>query len=122
MPNIASSVSDLYKNDPRREGGFSIFYTAINIGAFFPPLVAAFIIQTYGWYAAFFMAAIGVLIGLLTMLLRKINHKQASYKKIGITILIIITMIVALVFLMNHVMLANIALFAVSFVLLVLLS
>ena len=33
-PNISSIVGDLYeKNDPRRDGGFTIFYMGINLGS-----------------------------------------------------------------------------------------
>ena len=42
-PNVSSIVGDLYPNseDPRRDGGFTIFYMGINIGSLIPPLIAA---------------------------------------------------------------------------------
>ena len=40
-PNISSIVGELYEpNDIRRDGGFTIFYMGINIGAFFAPFMA----------------------------------------------------------------------------------
>lgn len=66
MPNISSVLGQIYEeNDPRREGGFSILYSAINIGAFIPPLISASIIAFYGWHAAFFIAGIGTLLSVL---------------------------------------------------------
>ncbi len=42
-PNISSIVGELYEpNDIRRDGGFTIFYMGINIGAFFAPFVCGF--------------------------------------------------------------------------------
>ena len=39
-PNISTLVGKLYKpGDPRRDGGFTIFYMGINIGAFIAPIV-----------------------------------------------------------------------------------
>jgi POT family proton-dependent oligopeptide transporter len=39
-PNISSLVGKLYKQgDPRRDGGFTIFYMGINIGALLAPVV-----------------------------------------------------------------------------------
>jgi POT family proton-dependent oligopeptide transporter len=64
-PNISSLVGQLYEqNDPRRDGGFTIFYMGINIGAFLAPLACGFIGQTYGWHYGFGLAGIGMLIGL----------------------------------------------------------
>ena len=44
--NCTSLVGMLYeKNDPRRDGGFSIYYMGINIGALIAPLILGFIAQ-----------------------------------------------------------------------------
>lgn len=41
-PNISSLVGKLYKpGDPRRDGGFTIFYMGINLGALLAPLACA---------------------------------------------------------------------------------
>ena len=65
-PNVSSIVGELYgENDPRREGGFSIFYAGINIGGMIPPLLIAGLIYFFGWWSVFVMAAMGVLLGLV---------------------------------------------------------
>lgn len=46
-PNISALVGSLYgEGDDRRDAGFSIFYTGINIGAFAAPLVTGFLAQS----------------------------------------------------------------------------
>ncbi|HPQ66357.1 MAG TPA: peptide MFS transporter, partial [bacterium] len=63
-PNVSGVVGQLYgKNDPRRDGGFTIFYAGINIGSVIPPLVTGWIIIRFGWHPAFLVAASGVLVG-----------------------------------------------------------
>lgn len=63
MPNISSTLGKIYReNDSRRESGFAILYSAVNLGAFIPPLICTGIIVHFGWHAAFFMAGIATLI------------------------------------------------------------
>lgn len=62
-PNISTIVGTLYAtDDPRRDGGFTIFYMGINLGSlisqFFCPLLAVW----FGWWAGFGLAAIGMLV------------------------------------------------------------
>lgn len=65
-PNVSSLVGRLYQEkDPRRDGGFTIFYMGINIGAFLAPLTCGYIGETYGWHFGFGLAGIGMLVGLL---------------------------------------------------------
>ena len=67
--NISTVVGALYdKDDPRREGGFTIFYLGINIGAAIAPLLCGYLGQTYGWSYGFGLAGIGMLAGLLLFL------------------------------------------------------
>ena len=43
-PNISTMVGTLYEDgDPRRDGGFTIFYMGINIGAMLSPLVCGWL-------------------------------------------------------------------------------
>lgn len=64
-PNISTIVGSLYKqNDPRRDGGFSIFYMGINLGAFTSALACGYLGETYGWAYGFGLAGIGMLAGL----------------------------------------------------------
>jgi len=65
-PSISSIVGDLYSfNDPRRDGGFTLFYMGINLGSLFPPLIVGTVILGLGWYAGFAMASLGMIIGLV---------------------------------------------------------
>ena len=57
------------EGDPRRDGGFTIFYMGINLGAFVATLLCAYLGETYGWRYGFGLAGIGMVIGLLTFLL-----------------------------------------------------
>lgn len=69
-PNVSSIVGDLYRQgDPRKDGGFTLFYMGINIGSLLPPLVAGWLVTAYGWHAGFLLAAIGMLIGLFTFVM-----------------------------------------------------
>ncbi|MFD7289874.1 peptide MFS transporter [Streptomyces sp. NPDC059863] len=69
--NISTMVGHLYDgpNDPRRDGGFTIFYMGINIGAFFAPLIIGTVGETYNWHLGFALAALGMGIGLIMFLL-----------------------------------------------------
>jgi POT family proton-dependent oligopeptide transporter len=54
------------KNDPRRDGGYTLYYLAINFGAFVAPFVcAAWIGVHYGYRLGFVAAAAGMLLGTL---------------------------------------------------------
>ncbi len=60
-PNIATMVGQLYsQNDPRRDGGFTIFYMGINLGSTLSILLCPLIAKYYGWSAGFVLAAIGM--------------------------------------------------------------
>lgn len=63
----ASSVlGELYSaDDTRRDGGFSIFYMGINIGAFIGPLCTAWVQEHHGYHWGFATAAAGMALGLL---------------------------------------------------------
>ncbi|HVV68311.1 MAG TPA: oligopeptide:H+ symporter [Gammaproteobacteria bacterium] len=65
-PNVSSIVGDLYApGDPRRDGGFTLFYMGINIGALVPPLIAGTLTEHYGWHSGFLLAAAGMILGLV---------------------------------------------------------
>ncbi len=64
-PNISTLVGRLYgENDPRRDGGFTVFYMGINLGAFFSPLVCGTLGEKLGWHYGFAAAGFGMLAGL----------------------------------------------------------
>lgn len=65
-PNISTVVGQLYeKNDPRRDGAYTIFYMGINLGAFFSPLVCGYLGETIGWHYGFAAAGVGMVAGLI---------------------------------------------------------
>jgi POT family proton-dependent oligopeptide transporter len=65
-PNISTIVGGLYEEgDPRRDGGFTIFYMGINLGAFFSPLVCGSLGENVGWHYGFSAAGVGMVIGLI---------------------------------------------------------
>ncbi|PHZ83990.1 peptide MFS transporter [Paremcibacter congregatus] len=67
--NISTIVGALYgPNDPRRDGGFSIFYMGINLGSLFSTALVGYVGETYGWNYGFSIAGIGMLFGLLVFL------------------------------------------------------
>lgn len=90
-PNISSMLGMLYKEgDPRRDGGFSIFYMGINIGAMLSPIVCGYFAQAkefkswlssagfspeHSWHWGFGAAGVGMMIGLI--------HYVLQWKQLG---------------------------------------
>ena len=65
-PNISSLVGSLYEQkDPRRDGGFSLFYMAINVGATAAPFVCGTLGQKVGWHWGFGAAGVGMVFGVI---------------------------------------------------------
>ena len=80
-PNISTMVGSLYEaGDVRRDAGFSIFYTGINIGAFAAPILTGWLAQsdqfksllrgwgldpTRSWHWGFAAAGVGMVIGII---------------------------------------------------------
>ena len=64
-PNISASVGEFYQpGDPRRDGGFTIFYMGINVGAALGPIVCGYLAQD-NWHYGFGAAGVGMLLGLV---------------------------------------------------------
>lgn len=73
-PNISSMVGELYKEgDSRRDAGFGLFYSGINIGALLGGAICVYLGTSpdYGWSYAFLSAAIVMFFGLITFILTK---------------------------------------------------
>lgn len=73
-PNISTLVGRLYlPNDPRRDGGFTIFYMGINLGALIAPIACQQISIAMGtdgrpdYRYGFLIAGIGVLLGVVCL-------------------------------------------------------
>ena len=90
-PNISSMVGQLYKDgDPRRDAGFSFFYMGVNLGAFIGgylciaiaegSLLSNLIPENLRWNVAFGLAAIVMIISLLTF-----TQTQKSMANIGLS-------------------------------------
>lgn len=70
-PNISTMVGELYDNsDPKKDGGFTIFYMGINLGAFLSPLVAGKLGEQVAWQYGFLAAGIGMVIGTFWFFIR----------------------------------------------------
>ncbi|MFI3281282.1 MAG: peptide MFS transporter [Rikenellaceae bacterium] len=70
-PNISTMVGQLYDdNDPRKDGGFTIFYMGINLGAFIAPLVAGYLGENVAWQYGYLSAGIGMLVGVTWFICR----------------------------------------------------
>ncbi len=64
-PNISTIVGTLYPaGSHRRDGGFTIFYMGVNLGAAMSPLLCGYIGETYGWHYGFGLATLGMIVGL----------------------------------------------------------
>ncbi len=80
-PNISTMVGTLYKaNDARRDAGFSLFYSGINVGALLGGYACIYIGKNYSWNLAFGLAGIVMTISLLTFV-----FTQKSMADIGIS-------------------------------------
>ncbi|MBI2257523.1 MAG: peptide MFS transporter [Flavobacteriia bacterium] len=120
-PNISSMVGQLYKeNDTRRDAGFLLFYSGINIGAFIGGYIiaigkgtmfASFIPEALRWNFAFGASAVAMFISLLTFMLTKkslgtiglsplLNLSQTKQKTYEYSVYIGALLVVPLVMLM----------------------
>jgi len=64
--NASSLLGTLYdKGDARADGGFTLFYLGINLGAFVGPLITGLLQTRVGFHYGFGAAAIGMALGLI---------------------------------------------------------
>jgi POT family proton-dependent oligopeptide transporter len=64
-PNISTMVGSLYReDDSRRDAGFSLFYSGINIGALLSGLTIAYIGTSVSWSLGFALSGVCMLLGL----------------------------------------------------------
>lgn len=67
-PNVSTMVGQLYEEgDPRRDGGFTIFYMGINLGALIGTFICGYLGESpqWGWHYGFGAAGVGMVAGLL---------------------------------------------------------
>ncbi|MGE2834197.1 peptide MFS transporter [Mycobacterium sp. SMC-4] len=64
--NASSLLGTLYaKGDARADGGFTLFYLGINLGAFVGPLLTGLLQTRIGFHVGFGAAAVGMALGLI---------------------------------------------------------
>ncbi|WP_460359205.1 peptide MFS transporter [Mycobacterium sp. ZZG] len=64
--NASSLLGTLYdKGDARADGGFTLFYLGINLGAFLGPLITGLLQTRLGFHYGFGAAAVGMALGLI---------------------------------------------------------
>lgn len=79
-PNISTMVGSLYKEgDSRRDAGFSLFYSGINVGALLGGYIPVAVGNSYSWNLAFGLTAIVMTIGVITF-----SFSQKSLGPIGL--------------------------------------
>jgi len=90
-PNISTVVGRLYEpGDHRRDGGFTIFYMGINLGAFLGSLVAGGLGEWLGWHYGFSAAGVGMLCSLIGFIFLQNRYlgdigKEPAGRRRGIT-------------------------------------
>lgn len=109
-PTVSVMVGQLYQpGDARRDGGFSIFYMGINLGAFLCAFVCGTLGQQVGWHWGFGSAAVGMLLGLFTytifkpLYLKGIGAPPAGAKNLTVPLLVGSCGVSALVGWMYHI-------------------
>lgn len=69
IPPLAVQISALYaQGDARRDQAFSAYYMGINLGAFTAILLCPLLAQLYGWHWGFAAAGFGMALGLIIYL------------------------------------------------------
>lgn len=120
--NASSLLGTLYdKNDPRADGGFTLFYLGVNLGAFVGPLATGLLQTRVGFHYGFGAAAFGMALGLTQYVLYRRNlgshgrivanplPPRAIWK--AIAIVIALAGVVAVLFMTHLVGLANLSQF-----------
>lgn len=84
--NVAAFLGEFYeKNDPRRDAGYTLYYTGINIGGFLASILCGIVGEYYGWHAGFSLAALGMLAGNIALLLGRHLLQTREQKKTDIS-------------------------------------
>ncbi|MDA0804207.1 MAG: peptide MFS transporter [Proteobacteria bacterium] len=80
--NISTLVGSLYeREDPRRDGAYTLFYMGINLGSFLGAIICGFLLQYKGFSWGFGAAGVGMLAGLLVFLKGKHLFDDAGLPK-----------------------------------------
>jgi POT family proton-dependent oligopeptide transporter len=77
--NASSLLGTLYaKGDVRADGGFTLFYLGINLGAFVGPIVTGLLQTSLGFHVGFGAAAVGMALGLIQYVVFRKNLGTAG--------------------------------------------
>ncbi|MGW6027504.1 peptide MFS transporter [Streptomyces sp. NPDC055099] len=81
--NISTMVGQLYSDpkDLRRDGGFTIFYMGINLGAFAAPFAIGILGEKVNWHLGFGLAAVGMALGAIQFMIGS-RHLSAESSKV----------------------------------------
>jgi POT family proton-dependent oligopeptide transporter len=118
--NASSLLGTLYeKGDPRADGGFTLFYLGINLGAFVGPLLTGLLQTHAGFHYGFGAAAVGMAVGLAQYVVFRRNlgdHGRAVPNPLprsaigwAIGAFVIIVIVIVLAFVTGLVKLANLS-------------
>lgn len=70
--NVKALLGMFYEeNDPRREAGFTLFYSGMNLGGLLAALGCGFAAHYLGWHVGFGLAALGMLGGLALLIVKR---------------------------------------------------
>lgn len=127
--NPASLLAKLYpSDDPKIDGAFTLYYMSINLGSFVSISVTPFIAKYYNWNIAFFLSAIGLIVGIINYLaLIKWANKAGSppdfeklnYKKLILIIILVILLSMISTFLLKALHFAHLILAIAGIVVLI---
>src|SRR3954466_13976728 len=79
-PNMATLLGSLYReNDPRRDGGFTIYYMGVNLGAFLSPFVAGTLGEKFNWHWGFASAGVGMICGIAQFVWGQAKFEGAGF-------------------------------------------
>lgn len=104
-----SVVGTLYAaDDARRDGGFSLFYLGINLGAFLGPILTGLLQTSIGFHWGFGLAAVGMVAGLVQYSFGRRGLPDAArevpnplprghYAMVGIIVAVAVIVVVGLV-------------------------
>ena len=80
-PNVSTIVGNLYpKGSHLRDRAYNIFYMGINTGATAGPIIVEFVHRYYGFHPSFAVAAVGMAISVLTVIVFKKDIEPGDRK------------------------------------------
>jgi len=85
-PNIISNFGKLYLNKTKLlDAGFTMFYLAVNLGAFFGVISIGYLGERYGWNIGFIIVGVLMLLSIIPIIFSKDKkNEQATENKIKV--------------------------------------